>query len=176
MAPKPAEVKRKYPHKVSFYRDPEDTARVRGAILYTMTTEGNRNLSQFVNRAVMAAVERLAAKYNNGEPIPSVGAREMPQCAAAAAGALSALLAGCASTPPKPTTALVVLGPAMEFQVEHARTAGEQRTRLADRSELSEGQGMMFSFASQSERQVWMPRMKFPIDIAWIADHRVISV
>lgn len=57
---------------------PEDPARVRGAILYTMTTEGNRNLSQFVNRAVMAEVERLEAKYNNGEPFPSVGAREMP--------------------------------------------------------------------------------------------------
>nr|WP_290280186.1 hypothetical protein [Corynebacterium faecale] len=51
-----------------------------------MTTEGNRNLSQFVNRAVMAEVERLEAKYNNGEPFPSVGAREMPQGGAAAAG------------------------------------------------------------------------------------------
>lgn len=78
--------KKKYPHKVSFYQDPEDTARVRGAILYTMTTEGNRNLSQFVNRAVMAEVERLEVKYNNGEPFPSVRAREMPQGGAAAAG------------------------------------------------------------------------------------------
>lgn len=86
VAPKPAEGKKKYPHKVSFYQDPEDTARVRGAILYTMTTEGNRNLSQFVNRAVMAEVERLETKYNNGEPFPSVGAREMPQGGAAAAG------------------------------------------------------------------------------------------
>ncbi|MFC7403422.1 hypothetical protein [Citricoccus sp. GCM10030269] len=76
---------KKYPHKVSFYQDPEDTARVRGAILYTMTTEGNRNLSQFVNRAVMAEVERLEAKYNDGRPFPSVGAREIPQGGAAAA-------------------------------------------------------------------------------------------
>ena len=35
--PKP---KRKYPAKVSFYQDPADTDRVRGAILHTMTTEG----------------------------------------------------------------------------------------------------------------------------------------
>lgn len=82
----PAAAKKKYPHKVSFYQDPEDTARVRGAILYTMTTEGNRNLSQFVNRAVMAEVERLEAKYNDGQPFPAVGAREMPQGGAAAAG------------------------------------------------------------------------------------------
>lgn len=47
---------------------------------------------------------------------------------------------------------------------------------LAGRSELSEGQGMLFSFASQSERQVWMAGMKFQIDVAWIADHRVIVV
>lgn len=95
---------------------------------------------------------------------------------AAAAVALSALLAGCASTPPESATALVALGPALEFQVDHARTADEQRTGLAGRSELSEGQGMLFSFASQSERQVWMAGMKFPIDVAWIADHRVIAV
>ena len=35
---------------------------------------------------------------------------------------------------------------------------------------------MLFSFASQSERQMWMDGMKFPIDVAWIADHRVIAV
>lgn len=78
---------------------------------------------------------------------------------AAAAVALVGLLAGCASTPPEPATALVALG-----------------SGLAGRSELSEGQGMLFSFASQSERQVWMAGMKFPIDVAWIADHHVVAV
>lgn len=78
--------KKKWRHKVSFYQDPADTDRVRGAILYTMTTEGNRNLSQFVNDAVMAKVEELEAKYNHGEPFPAVGARELPQGGAAAAG------------------------------------------------------------------------------------------
>lgn len=77
--------KKKWRHKVSFYQDPADTDRVRGAILYTMTTEGNRNLSQFVNDAVMAEVRRLEAKYNQGEPFPAVGARELPQGGAAAA-------------------------------------------------------------------------------------------
>lgn len=71
---------------MSFYQDPADTDRVRGAILYTMTTEGNRNLSQFVNDAVMGEVERLEAKYNNGKPFPPVKARELPQGGAAAAG------------------------------------------------------------------------------------------
>ena len=77
---------RKWRHKVSFYQDPADTDRVRGAILYTMTTEGNRNLSQFVNDAVMAKVVELEVKYNDGQPFPAVGARGLPQGGAAAAG------------------------------------------------------------------------------------------
>ena len=44
-----------------------------------MATEGSRSLSQFINQAVMAEVERLERKYNNGEPFPPVGARELPQ-------------------------------------------------------------------------------------------------
>lgn len=71
--------KRKYPAKVSFYQDPADTDRVRGAILHTMATEGPRSLSQFIHQAVMAEVERLERKYNGGQPFPSVGARELPQ-------------------------------------------------------------------------------------------------
>lgn len=78
--------KKKWRHKVSFYQDPADTDRVRGAILHTMVQEGNRNLSQFVNDAVMAKVEELEARYNHGEPFPAVGARELPQGGAAAAG------------------------------------------------------------------------------------------
>lgn len=75
----PAKAKPKYPPKVSFYQDPEDTARVRGAILHTMTTEGARNLSQFIHQAVMAEVERLETKYNGGQPFPPVEARGLPQ-------------------------------------------------------------------------------------------------
>ncbi|WP_407792030.1 plasmid partition protein, putative yagE1 (plasmid) [Streptomyces sp. L7] len=81
---KPAPREPKSRAKVSFYQDPADTDRVRGAILYTMTTEGSRNLSQFIHKAVMAEVERLEAKYNNGQQFPPVGARELPQGAAAA--------------------------------------------------------------------------------------------
>src|SRR5690606_36873004 len=76
-APRPRKKATKYRHKVSFYQYPEDTGRVRGAILHTMTTEGPRTLSQFINDAVMAEVERLEAKYNGGKPFPSVGAREI---------------------------------------------------------------------------------------------------
>lgn len=85
-APKPAaekpEQKRKYPPKVSFYQNTEDTDRVRGAILHTMISEGNRNLSQFIHKAVMKEVERLEAEYNGGQPWPAVKANDMPRGAA----------------------------------------------------------------------------------------------
>lgn len=71
--------KSKYPPKVSFYQDPQDTARVRGAILHTQVAEGSRSLSQFIHQAVMDKVETLEAKYNNGQPFPAIGARELPQ-------------------------------------------------------------------------------------------------
>lgn len=66
--------KKTYPHKVSFYQRREDTARMRGAILATRSEEGHRGMSDFINAAVLAEVERLEAKYNNGEPFPSVEA------------------------------------------------------------------------------------------------------
>lgn len=74
--------KRKYPHKVSFYQDMTDTDRVRGAILHTMISEGNRNLSQFIHKAVMKEVERLEVEYNGGQSWPPVKANDMPQGAA----------------------------------------------------------------------------------------------
>ncbi len=79
--PKPAveEKKTKYPPKVSFYQDREDTDRVRGALLHTMATEGPRTLSQFINDAVMKEVKRLEKKYNEGEPFPKLGAGKLPQ-------------------------------------------------------------------------------------------------
>jgi hypothetical protein len=77
--PAAPENKSKYPPKVSFYQDPADTARVRGAILHTQVAEGTRSLSDFINTAVMAEVHRLEAKCNDSQPFPAVGARGLPQ-------------------------------------------------------------------------------------------------
>ena len=65
--------------KVSFYQNPEHTARLRAAILHTMHTEGHQTLSDFIDRAAMREVERLEAAYNNGEPFPEVGPRGLPR-------------------------------------------------------------------------------------------------
>lgn len=69
----------KYPPKVSFYQEQEDTDRIRGAIMHTIPYEGVRSLSQFLSGAAMKEVERLERQYNNGKPFPPVGARELPQ-------------------------------------------------------------------------------------------------
>lgn len=69
----------KYPPKVSFYQEQEDTDRIRGAIMHTIPYEGVRSLSQFLSGAAMKEVERLERQYNDGKPFPPVGARELPQ-------------------------------------------------------------------------------------------------
>ncbi len=79
--PRPASVppRGKYPPKVSFYQNSQDTGRMRGALLHTQVSEGTRSLSQFIHEAVMEKVTALEAKYNGGEPFPAIGARELPQ-------------------------------------------------------------------------------------------------
>lgn len=75
-AEKPAQpaAKKVYPPKVSFYQDAENTARMRGAIFATRHEEGYRGLSDFIDSVLMAEVERLEAKYNDGQPFPPVKA------------------------------------------------------------------------------------------------------
>lgn len=68
-----------YPHKVSFYQAKADTDRVRGALVATQAQEGYRSLSEFIDATVMAEVERLEAKYNNGQPFPAVNAKRGPR-------------------------------------------------------------------------------------------------
>lgn len=69
------ERKRKYPPKVSFYQDPEDTRRVRAAV---KATREDRNLSKFIHDVVMAEVERLEQLHNGGRPFPGGEPGELP--------------------------------------------------------------------------------------------------
>lgn len=75
----PAKPKPKHPPKVSFYQDPADTQRMRGAIRVAMAQEGSRGLSDFIHNAVMREVERLERRYNDGRPFGPAGAGELPQ-------------------------------------------------------------------------------------------------
>ncbi|MDN5764022.1 MAG: DUF192 domain-containing protein [Microlunatus sp.] len=91
------------------------------------------------------------------------------------AAAVGAVVGGCTSS--KPVLAAVRIGPApVEFRVEVAQTADQQRDGLNGRDELSAGTGMLFRFGSRSEQQVWMAGMSFPLDVAWIADGKVVAI
>lgn len=93
----------------------------------------------------------------------------------AAAVGMVVVAAGCTSS--KPAQAIVRIGPAaVEFRVEVAQTAEQQRDGLSGRESLSEGTGMLFRFGSRREQQVWMVGMEIPIDIAWIVDGKVLAV
>lgn len=74
-----AKPKPKNPPKVSFYQDPDDTARLRAAFAHTHATEGYRSMSDMIDRAVMAEVARLENQHNGGQPWQPVSARNIPQ-------------------------------------------------------------------------------------------------
>lgn len=61
------------PPKITIYEHPDDSARMRGAIVAYMRNVGMTNLSKFANEAIMEKVERLEAQYNDGKPFEPVG-------------------------------------------------------------------------------------------------------
>lgn len=85
------------------------------------------------------------------------------------------LAMGCSPTSPEPTYATVTVGP-VTYRVELAQTADQQREGLADRPTLPAGTGMLFRFGSRKQQQVWMAGMSFPLDIAWIADNKIVAM
>lgn len=94
---------------------------------------------------------------------------------AAAVGTVGTVATGCSSS--KPVAAIVRIGPApVEFRVEVAQTADQQRDGLNGQDWLSEGTGMLFRFGNRAEQQVWMAGMTYPLDIAWIVDGKVLAV
>lgn len=71
--------KPKHAPKVSFYQDPSESQRMRGAIRVAMAHEGSRGLSDFIRTAVMREVERLEQRFNDGKPFEPAAAGELPQ-------------------------------------------------------------------------------------------------
>lgn len=61
------------------------------------------------------------------------------------------------------------------FQVELASTIIERTRGLSGREDLGDREGMLFMFDSPGNYSFWMKDMKFPIDIIWIRDDRVVG-
>lgn len=55
-------------------------------------------------------------------------------------------------------------------------TPAERARGLGGRDTLAEGAGMLFLFPQSGQHSFWMKDMKFPIDIFWIEDGRVVDM
>lgn len=63
----------------------------------------------------------------------------------------------------------------IKYSVELAETAASQVRGLSGRESLPNKGGMLFIFNRPELRMFWMYKMKFPIDIIWIKEGRVIG-
>lgn len=59
---------------------------------------------------------------------------------------------------------------------EIADTDKKRSTGLSGRESLEEGSGILFVFDKASDHSFWMKDMKFPIDIIWINNKKVIDI
>ena len=61
-------------------------------------------------------------------------------------------------------------------KVEIADTPHRRAEGLRGRAYLSEGAGMAFFFSNNDDSAIWMKGMKFPIDILWVKDGKVVDM
>lgn len=62
------------------------------------------------------------------------------------------------------------------FSVEIANTPELRHLGLGERDSLPEDAGMLFLFDRPDTYGFWMKGMRFPIDIAWIYDGRIVHI
>lgn len=61
-------------------------------------------------------------------------------------------------------------------KVEIADTPHRKAEGLRGRSYLPEGAGMAFFFSHNDDPAIWMKGMRFPIDILWVRDGKVVDM
>lgn len=62
------------------------------------------------------------------------------------------------------------------ISAEIADEAPEQSKGLSDRESIASNSGMLFVYKNPEIRRFWMKGMKFPIDIIWINESRVVDI
>jgi len=71
--------------------------------------------------------------------------------------------------------AVLQLG-AAKIQLDVADTETKREIGLSGRGSISETQGMLFIFDSPTVPSFWMKGMKFPIDIIFIKDKKIVTI
>lgn len=62
------------------------------------------------------------------------------------------------------------------FKLLVARTSKEQHQGLSDRDILAQDTGMLFIFSKPDYYPFWMRHMKFPLDIIYINNNKIVTV
>jgi uncharacterized membrane protein (UPF0127 family) len=91
-----------------------------------------------------------------------------------AAAALAA--AGAPAMNPPLPTATVSIGGRAAVTVELARTPMEKTRGLSNRPGLADGNGMAFVYDAPQSIGIWMKDMRFPLDILWVRDGRIVKI
>lgn len=64
----------------------------------------------------------------------------------------------------------------IKIEIETALSKEQQSLGLGNRDFLLEGKGMLFIYLNAAERIFWMKRMRFPLDIIWIANKKIVFI
>jgi uncharacterized membrane protein (UPF0127 family) len=70
----------------------------------------------------------------------------------------------------------VLIGDRVAVTVEVARTEAEKIRGLSGREGLAPAAGMLFVYDAPVRPVIWMQGMRFPLDILWIRDGRVVDL
>jgi uncharacterized membrane protein (UPF0127 family) len=62
------------------------------------------------------------------------------------------------------------------YNVELAKTQAQQQQGLSGRNSLPQDQGMLFVFKTPDRYAFWMKGMKFPLDIIFINNNKIVTI
>lgn len=62
------------------------------------------------------------------------------------------------------------------FSLTVAKSSDEKQIGLSQRQSLAENQGMLFPFGTPEYYAFWMKNMKFPIDIIYLRNNRIVTI
>ena len=72
--------------------------------------------------------------------------------------------------------AIVTTSTGEEIPVEVADTLKKRSLGLGNRPSLKKGWGMLFVFEERKPHRFWMKDMRFPLDIIWLDNHRIVHI
>ena len=73
-------------------------------------------------------------------------------------------------------TARVITQEGVSIPVEVSDTPAKRALGLGSRDSLRKGWGMLFIFENLFPHRFWMKKMRFPIDIIWLNNNRIVEI